>query len=185
MNCLRLLSLMACCSSVYADTRTSADYSLTTEITDIGGLHTTSANYMNDASIGGVVGLSTVASPAESAKNGFIGQLYDVVGVVVSASSTSVNEGTTLQLGASQLLDDSTFLTLSATAPVWSVVSGPVASISTGLATAATVYQNTPATVGASYCGFNGTLNLTVMNVNNDDQVPCLESLKELPLLPG
>ena len=167
---LLLTFMFVCCGTIQAATRTSANYSLTTEITDIGGVHTTSVNYSNDGSVGGVVGISTVASPAETAKNSYIGQLYEVVGIMVNSSSTSVNEGTSLQLGASQLLDDSTFLTLSADAPAWSVITGPVASINTnGLATAATVYQNTPATVGVSYCGFNATLNLTVVNVNTDD----------------
>ena len=167
---LPVLLLALTVATAHAGPRSSANYAIAAESNDIGGVHTTSVNYSNDASIGGVVGVSTVASPAETAKNGYIGQLYEVVGVVVSASSTSINEGTTLQLGASQLLDDSTFLTLSANAPAWSVITGPVASINTsGLATAAMVYQNTPATVSAAYNGFTGTQNLTVVNVNNDD----------------
>jgi hypothetical protein len=52
----------------------------------------------------------------------------------------------------------------------WSVVSGPLASISaSGLATAANVYQNRASTVQGSYPGVNGTLGLSVVNVGTDD----------------
>jgi hypothetical protein len=52
----------------------------------------------------------------------------------------------------------------------WSVQSGPLAGISaSGLATAATVYQNTAATAQGGYLSLAGTLNLTVLNVSNDD----------------
>ena len=50
------------------------------------------------------------------------------------------------------------------------MVAGPLVSISAGgLATASTVYQNTPATVRADSGGWSGTGTLTVLNVNADD----------------
>jgi hypothetical protein len=53
------------------------------------------------------------------------------------------------------------------------VVSGPIASVSGGgLATAATVYQNTAATVGGTFQGRTGALGLTVINLNSDDFGP-------------
>ena len=81
-----------------AQVRTSANYSITTEVADSGGASATSAAYSNVGSSGGVTGISTVASPAEVAKQGYIGQLYEVVGFTVSAPQSFVNEGTTLQL---------------------------------------------------------------------------------------
>ena len=87
-----------------------------------------------------------MSAPAETAKSGYIGQLYEVAGLVVNATPvTTVNEGGTLQLSAAQLLDDATTLAVSGSSVAWSVASGPLTSISTtGLATASTVYQNTP-----------------------------------------
>src|SRR5471032_3376429 len=58
-----------------AGQRTSASYSITTDTADSGGVRTSSANYTNDGSAGLVAAVSTVASPAESSKSGYIGQL--------------------------------------------------------------------------------------------------------------
>ena len=123
-----------------------------------------------DASVGGISGISTVVAPAESVKAGYAGQLYEVAGLTVTSAAPSVNEGATLQLGAWQLLDDTSYLAVGANGVSWSVLSGPVASISAaGLASAGTVYQDTAATVQGSFGGFMGTLGLTVLNVNSDD----------------
>src|ERR1700679_2541246 len=91
-----------------AGPRTSASYSIIADTADRGGVRTTSAAYTNDGSAGEVVGLATVASPAEVARNGYAGQLYDIVGLAVNSASVSnqVNETAPLQLAAWQMLDD-------------------------------------------------------------------------------
>lgn len=153
-----------------AGPRTSAGYSITTDTTDSGGARATSAAYTNDASAGNVSGLSSVAAPAELAKSGYIGQLYEVTALQLAASPTTINETGTRQLGASQLLDDLTTLGVSSSVVSWSVLNGPISSISAGgLATAATVYQNTNASVQGSYAGLNGSLNLTVLDTIADN----------------
>ncbi len=145
--------------------RTSANYSIATDTADAGGRRATSAAYTNDGSVGGIAGLSTVAAPAESAKHGYIGQLFEVVGFVVHASPTSVSEGGTRQLAPSHLLDDATLLAITPTLVNWSVISGPIGSISPGgLATAGIVPRDTPASVRGSFGGFIGSLNLTVLD---------------------
>lgn len=156
-------------AAAHAGSRTSANYTLATDIADAGGNRTTSAAYTNDGSLGGITGIST-AAPAETARNGFIGQLYEVTGLVLAATPTTVNESGTLQLGASQLLDDATTVAVNAASVAWSVASGPLASIdATGLATAGIVYQNTAATAQGSYAGNTGTLNLTVLDILPDN----------------
>jgi hypothetical protein len=153
-----------------AGPRSSASYSISAETADGGGRKTSSASYSNDGSIGGIAGIGTVVSPAEIAKHGYIGQLYDVTGVLVSASPTTVNEASTRQLNASAALDDSTVLALAANQVSWSIVTGPISFInSSGLATAGNVYQDTGATVRGDYQQKFGTLGLTVLNVGNDD----------------
>ena len=150
--------------------RTSANYNVITDTADAGGKRANSANYTSDGSAGGITGISIVAAPAETAKHGYIGQLYEVAGLVLNAAPLTINEGGTLQLAAFQLLDDSTFLAVPATGVAWSVGSGPLISINTnGLATAGIVYQSTAATAQGSYAGNTGTLGLTVLNVNIDD----------------
>ncbi len=140
--------------------RTSANYSIATDTTDGGGRRT---NYTNDGSVGMVTGLSTVASPAESAKHGYIGQLYDVTGLTLTAATPTVNETTTDQLTAWQTLDDLSLLAVPAASITWSVPLGPLTINTNGLATAGAVYQNTAASAQGSYLGKTGTLGLTVL----------------------
>lgn len=148
----------------HAGPRTSASYSLATDTADAGGTRATSASYTNDGSAGGVVGVSTVASPAETAKHGYIGQLTEVTALQLAASPTTVNEGATRQLSAAQLLDDLTTNAVPANSIAWSIVSGPLSINANGLATAATVYQNTAATAQGVYAGNTGSLVLTVVD---------------------
>jgi len=157
-------------SSAQAQVRSSANYSITAEVADSGGASASSAAYSNVGSSGGVTGISTVASPVEVARQGYIGQLFEIVGFAVSATQNFVNEGSTIQLSGGQLLDDATTLAIDASLVSWSVVSGPLASITaTGLATAQIVYQDSGAVVQGIYLGNTGQLPLTVRNVNIDD----------------
>ena len=50
-------------------------------------LTVTSASYANDGSAGLVVGISTVAAPAETAKHGYLAQLYDATGLTPTAAT--------------------------------------------------------------------------------------------------
>ena len=163
-----LVWMMAC--RVEAGPRTSAAYTVATDIADAGGKRSISASYTNDGSAGGASGIATVASPSETAKNGYLGQLYEVTALQISASPTTVNEGATRQLAATQLLDDLTTIVVPVGSITWSVQNGPITGINTsGLVTAGTVYQNTLATAQGSFAGNSGTLGLTVVNVNIDD----------------
>jgi hypothetical protein len=158
------------CGTIEAQVRTSANYSITTEVADSGGTRATSAAYSNIGSSGGVTGVSTVALPVEVAKQGYIGQLFEIVGFSVSATQNFVNEGATLQLSGGQLLDDATTLAVNASLVSWSVVSGPLASINAnGLATAQIVYQDSGAVIQGVYQATTGQFPLTVRNVNIDD----------------
>ena len=152
-------------AAAHAGPRTSANYNIATDTADAGGKRTTSASYTSDGSIGGLVGVSTAATPAETAKHGYVGQLFDVTGLTLTAVSLNVNETATDQLAAWQALNDATFLAVPAASVAWSVQSGPLTSVSTaGLATAGTVYQATAATVQGLYLGDTGTLGLTVLD---------------------
>ena len=166
---LAALLLAMSVATAIAGPRTSTNYSVPTDTADAGGNRTTSAAYTHDGSAGGIVGISTVAAPAETAKSGYVGQLYDVTGLTPTAATTNVNEGATLQLGAWQALDDSTFLAVPAASVAWSTVNGPLSISSGGLATAGAVYQNTSATAQGIALGFTGTLGLTVVNTLPDN----------------
>jgi len=172
MNTKPIIAIAAAliAAPLHAGPRTSANYSITTDIADVAGGRTTSASYTNDGSAGGIAGLSTVAVPSETAKAGYIAQLYDATGLTLSPAGGSVNENAPLQLAASLALDDETTLAVPAASVAWSVLSGPLAGISvSGLATAAAVYQNTAATAQGMHEGFTGTLGLTVVNTLPDN----------------
>lgn len=156
--------------AAHAASRQSAGYSVPADSSDAGGRRTTSASYSSSGSVGGIGGLSAVAAPAETAKHGYLGQIFDVKTLQVTASPTNVNEGTTRQLTASATLDDNTKLNPATTSVNWSVLNGPVHSISAGgVALATNVYQDTPASVRGSYGGQLGTLALNVLNTGNDN----------------
>jgi hypothetical protein len=138
---------LALAASAYAGPRTSANYTITADTVDAGGNRAASTSYTNVGSIGGIVGISTVAAPAEFVRHGYIGQL-----------------------AAWQTLDDGTFLSVRSNTVTWSVAAGPLTSVNVnGLATAGTVFRNTTATAQGTYLGQTGTLDLTVVNVNIDD----------------
>jgi hypothetical protein len=156
--------------TAHGGTRTSANYRVLTDGTDVGGRRATSAAYTSDGSAGGIVGISTVATPGETMKHGYIGQFTEVTALQLAASPTTVNEGSTRQVSASLLNDDLTTTSLLAADVSWGVHSGPLTGVDThGLATAAIVYQNTAASVDGIYSSFTATCAITVLNVNTDD----------------
>lgn len=155
-------------SPAQASSRSSAAYTVPADTIEAGGRRVTSAAYTIDGSVGGIGGIGTVATT--TAKHSYIGQLYDITNVIVTASPATVNEGATRQLAATATLDDGTALAPAPTAVTWSVVNGPITSVNaSGVATAGLVYENTPATVRGSYFARSGTLGLTVLNVNIDN----------------
>ena len=150
---------------------TSADYSLEPAVLDGGGIAGSSANYALNPSIGpGAAGAST----DYGLRGGFSGMLSDAASLALTAAgaASSLNERATLQLEARIRYDDDTLaaLALPAANVTWSVAVGPLASINSGgLATAGSVYQDTPATAMAVYQGVDGLLSITVLNLTNDD----------------
>ena len=169
MNSKCVIVIACTLTHAHAGPRTSANYSVATDSVDAGGSRTTSIAYTNNGSLGGITGIST-AAPAETARHGYIGQLYEVTGLALAATPTTVDEGNTRQLSASQLLDDATTVAVNASSVAWSVANGPLASINAaGLATAGIVYQNTAAGAQGSYAGNTGTLPLTVLDTLPDN----------------
>ncbi len=165
------LAFAAVATLASAAPRSSANYEITAEIADLAGQRMTSANYTNDSSVSAVTGISTVSAPPQIAKHGYAGQLYEVQGLAVTATPSTVNETGTTQLTASPLLDDgTTLLALNATSVSWSVVSGPLNSISAeGLGTAANVFQDTAALAAGAFQNLSGQTNISVLNTGSDD----------------
>ena len=157
--------------SVPAGAESSTDYSLEPAVLDGGGAAGSSSSYALNPSIGsGAAG----ASADFAVRSGFSGILSDASSLVLAAAGAagSMNERATLQLEAVIRYDDDTLAAgaLPAADLTWSVAEGPLAEIdSTGLATASSVYQDTPATATATYQGVDGRLEISVRNLTNDD----------------
>lgn len=155
---------------LHAVPRTSTSYAIPADTTDSAGRHIASAIYTNDASLGGIAGLSAVAASAETLKAGYVAQLYDITGLKLTFPGTGVAETDTIQLGAGYVLDDATLLTVPAASVAWSVLNGPLNGITPGgIAVAGIVYQDTAATVQGHYDGYTATLGLTVVNKHPDN----------------
>jgi len=164
-----VIALTTAFQTAEARPRSSVDFAVATDGIDAGGRRNVSAAYTNDGSIGAVMGVSAAAAET-TVKSGYAGQLYDVAALTLSAPQPTVNERATIQLGAFQLLDDSSYLSIAANSVAWSVAGGPVTGISAdGIATAGTVYHDTGAIVQGAFDGQSATLNLTVLNVTADD----------------
>src|ERR1035437_10997786 len=78
---LAVLVMGALCPPAFA-----ATVSIPSSIDD-GGLRTSSANYTMDGSVGGIGGISSAAP--DTAKNGYIGQLYEVASMLVTVAPGS------------------------------------------------------------------------------------------------
>jgi hypothetical protein len=154
--------------TLYAPTMFAASV-VTTSSIDGGGLRTSSANYTMDNSIAGIGGISSAS--ADTNKNGYIGQLTEVVSVVVTSEPDAVAVSGTAQLSGVATLDDSTVETLGGSDVVWSSPNepSPVFSINSGglLLAAGFVYASAPAVVDGYYLGATGNVNLSVFAPDN------------------
>ena len=152
--------------ALHAETRSSSTYTLVTDVTDSIGGRSSSALYTHDASSAGLAGGVGGSAPYEE-RASYPGQLNDVIAtsIALSAPQSTVNEESDLQLSAELVFDDTTTSPLDASTINWSVQSGALSGISaSGLATAAALYQNSPAVAQGTYQTFTDTLNLTVIN---------------------
>ena len=167
----RLLYFYALASLVlpaYGSQRSSANYSIQ-DTNNVAGASITSANYSSGGTAS-EVGSNLSSSLNYLAKSGFAGQLYETVGFVIDANPTSVAEGGNLQLIAAHLLDDATRLAFEPGDVSWSIVSGPLVSISLdGVVTADIVYANSNANVLGTYGASGSNLLLTVLDTSPDN----------------
>ena len=162
------LALTAVAMTAWCFTAFAQDV-VTMSTIDGGGLRASSANYTMDGSVGGIGGISSGA--ADTAKDGYVGQLTEVVSVVVTAQPNSVGVASTSQLSGTATLDDSTLVSLSGADVDWSSPNEPypVASISgSGVLSPANVYALSSATVDGYYLGATSN---TILEVFAPDSI--------------
>jgi hypothetical protein len=133
-----------------------------------GGGRSTSLNYANDSNLSDLAGISEIN--ALRTKQGFLGQIDELVGVELVIPQPSVGEGESIQVSAIAQLDDATHYALLASEIAWSWASGPVLSISeNGLATTAMVFRDVPAVIAGRHAGLIGFASFQVVNRSEDD----------------
>ena len=163
-----LAGLAVCCLSSSSHFTTVAANIIST--IDAGGSHSSSANYVNDGSVGGVAGISTVASPAETVKAGYIGQLHEVASLSVTGSPNSVNEGANAQLSGTATMDDDSVTVLYGADVSWGAYAYPIAGISgSGVAATTNVYATTAGIFSGHYLGAMGNGILEVLDSDPDN----------------
>lgn len=159
MSATSSLLLAIACTALFA----RAD-SHTTIATSASGGRSASPNYVNDCSIGEIIG--TGNSGPERLRAGYVAQIAEAISFNISVPETNLNEGDSLQLTVIEQLDDGT----SSTAADWTTIDGPISSITpTGLITAGNVYQDTSATIRGSADGSAQVVSLTIKNTGLDD----------------
>ena len=159
------LLLLGLAVNAIAAGQSSANFNVLGNSVDGGGLRATSASYSNDGSLGGIGGLVTTRSSQETDRTGYAGQLFEMMAFTLLTPNTNVNEGASIPVYAVQSLDDGTVSPASSFAR-WSFT-GPISSVSaSGILTAASVSQSTPAGVSASLEGWSASLNLMVVFTN-------------------
>ena len=136
---------------------------------DSGGHLVAGGSYRQDSSIGGISGVSQAVSGA-TAKQGYVAQLHDAISMEIAAPSSQAAEGTTVQLDATLHFDDGTTTRFAGAAVTWSILSGAIETIdANGSAKTGRVYQDSPASLRGSTAGLSADLQLTVLNVTDDD----------------
>lgn len=166
---LRAIAMIAagawlCALSAWGDARRATD------CLDAAGGRGTSASYAMDGCLGAIGGISTNASPPETVRHGYTGQLTEVAALSVTGTPSQVNEGATSQLGGVAVMDDDTATVLSGGEIAWAAPSYPIQSISSGgLATASLVYVETNGSLGGWYLGAAGSGSLKVLDTDSDN----------------
>lgn len=130
---------------------------------DGGGGNSAAGTYVNDGTISIFASMSE--SGAHTNRNGFVGQLTETASLALTGTPARVNETTTTQLSGLARMSDETITPLNGNEVTWGTTVWPVASIdSNGLASTASVYQDTPMTLNGTYLGVNNAASLLVLN---------------------
>lgn len=142
--------------------RSSADYAITTDTLDFGGQTVSSATYSITGSITAVTGVSENDSPVPTlARHGYIGQLYERLGLGMIASDSYPPEESTARFTAVHTNDDGTNDAIPGDQVSWEILNGPLTGISpTGLADTGKVHESTEAVVRGTV--FSTPLQLSV-----------------------
>lgn len=160
------LAALPLCGAV----RSSTNFIMETDTVDGGGGMMGSVSYAADASVGGGTALGPPSSPGFFLPSGMVAQLYEFVGIAINPQSGSVNETQPNQLYVTAFAGDGSVLPGLASSTSWSLVSGPILSISaSGVAATDVVLNDATATAGGTWLGFYNTVSFGVLDSDPDN----------------
>lgn len=167
---IMLLAVFPAAGCLCGAVRSSTNYVMETDTYDGGGGMMGTLSYSTDATVGGGTALGSPVSAGFDLPSGMVAQLYEFVGITVTAQFGSVNETQANQLYATALAGDGSLLPGLASVTTWGVVTGPILNISAaGLATTDFVLNDTGATAGGTWLGLNDTVTFGVLDSNPDN----------------
>lgn len=151
--------------------RSSQDYSIVAETLDYGGKTVTSETYAIHGSVATVGEVTEGSAPLPVVcRSGYIGQLYQRLGLGMLAADFYPSETATTQLLAVHTNDDGTNDPIPADKVVWSVLAGPVTGIdAAGLATTGAVFGDSEAQVRGTVFGTPLDLTIYVLDSLSDN----------------
>lgn len=133
-----------------------------------------SSTYAHDAGLSPLVSAVSVSS-SYAHRAGYVGQLTDVVSIEASATMNPAPEATVVPLALATVNDDGTITSLAGPAlgsVSWSILGAgsPVLSVNAvPAAVLGNVYQNTTASLRATYGGMQQDFSFMVSNTGDDD----------------
>jgi hypothetical protein len=135
---------------------------------DGGGGRSTASAYGNDGTFNTFATISDSGSTTN--RSGFVGQLTETVSLVLTGTPARVIETATTQLSGIGIMSDASVTVLNGNEVTWETPVWPLTLIdSNGLASTASVYQDTPITLNGTYLGVNNMGSLLVLNTIPDN----------------
>lgn len=154
--------------NVLGNGRAGGVYEITSDTLDAGGGSAAGGSFTMSGSADEWGGTS--ANDGTNAMHGFAGQLFSVTAVSLFADQNARELAAAGRLFGSYLADDGTTGWLDGADVGWSVLSGPLSSISQdGVMTGGVVGQDTAATVRGSYAGLSADVSLSVLDTLVDN----------------
>lgn len=159
---LFLLVAVLAPAALFADTRSSADYTILQDTLDSAGQRGTSASYAADQSVSAIGSIATAAGGL-TLRQGYTGLLLDVAGLSADIEPQPLAELAEGQLSAVLANDDGSFVPIPAQQVAWSVITGPIRNLTPeGLVTADRTYTTSAATIKATWQGYNNNVDFSI-----------------------
>lgn len=155
---------------VFGQSRASTDYAMAAETIDFGGQNVASADYAITGSISPITDISKYTPSEMVARSGYIGQIYERLGLGMIATDFYPPEESSTQFTVVHTNDDGTNDAISGALVTWEILGGPLTGIdASGLANTGIVYESSEAIVRGTVFSTPLQLSVYVQDSANDN----------------